>query len=753
MKNVKYPLKLKFIFLIATLATFIISITSLTYLMRETTLVTENNDRSSRLLMMTLARTFTELIIQQVYDEIISFEKHLAESGDNIVEISVFNNKWQYVAHYNRTGKNKLGDYLDETVIEKYKNINETVKTGNSGTDFVEYATPISIYSTKFGFLTITFSLARFKSEQAQSIEWITITAVIAILASILFSVTLSNIITKDLKNLTMGIQKVADGELNYRLSINSNDEFGLLANQFNEMAQGLLEKKLMSRFVSESVTDMVKTGGELSAAPGEERLVSILFADIRNFTSISEKCLPEEVVSMLNDYFERMTNIIKNNGGVVDKFIGDAIMAVFYPDNELEHEIRAVTAAMQMTEELQNYNNLRSSKNQFTVNIGIGINTGRVVAGTVGAKSGRLDYTVIGDAVNVASRLEGVSKLGKYSKIVVSAETMKAAESVFDFEKMSVTEVKGKQSQLEIFEVIKLKELDRIAENLNSENEMTRLMSVKLLGLSKNAKYCEKIAPLLKDNLPQIRIEAQFAIKNLVKQGETIMKYLREILDIETDPKILATLIAEAGISGNDDDRRALIKFLDHENYRVQANTIEAISLMNDRSVILIILKNRLSDPNNRSRANAAIRYYQLGEPDGLKTLINMCRDTSRHLMRASGAYGIGEATSREYSRSVFENISRLGDRIIDEHRLKLIDEARVTLEQLLGDPDLMVRINAASALGRMGNPLSIEALVIKYKTLQAGDSLIPHIISALKHLTSSHIFKMIEKNFAAKS
>ena len=227
--------------------------------------------------------------------------------------------------------------------------------------------------------------------------------------------------ITRPVKELTLGALAVEQGRYDYRLKSKHQHEVGRFIATFNEMMVSLSEKEkirsIMNKVVSKEVAhELLRNRVELG---GAERRVSILFTDIRGFTTLAESMAPADLVQMLNDYFSRMSPVIDKEGGVIDKYIGDAIMAIFgapieFPDDAL----RAVRAGAIMLAELRAFNAERAALQLPPIHIGVGINCGTVVAGNIGSES-RLNYTIIGDAVNLASRLEGLTKHYEVGMIV----------------------------------------------------------------------------------------------------------------------------------------------------------------------------------------------------------------------------------------------------------------------------------------------------------------------------------------------
>jgi class 3 adenylate cyclase len=219
--------------------------------------------------------------------------------------------------------------------------------------------------------------------------------------------------------------------------------------------------RSVFRRYVADNVVDALLLSGKMPDLGGEKATVTVLFSDIRNFTTISEKLDAHEVVEFLNRYFERVCTIILAEGGTIDKFIGDAVMVQFgapvpYPD----HAARALRAALAMREAAADFRQWMSERfadrDLPLFDIGIGIHTGDAIAGNIGS-SKRMEYTVIGDTVNLASRLEGSCKtLG--CVIAASSETLKAAGVVVETGPGNMIYVKGREAPVEVFEVMDLK-------------------------------------------------------------------------------------------------------------------------------------------------------------------------------------------------------------------------------------------------------------------------------------------------------
>jgi adenylate cyclase len=198
---------------------------------------------------------------------------------------------------------------------------------------------------------------------------------------------------------------------------------------------------------------------GEL-ALGGETKPVTIFFSDIRDFTSISEKLEPNEVVEFLNAYMTRMVECVNKTGGVVDKFIGDAIMAVWgapiSSGNPAHDAFNCVRSALMMRLVLKEFNKNRGGDKKPIIKMGCGINTGKVIAGQIGSNQ-RMEYTVIGDAVNLASRTESLNK-PLCTDILITENTWHLVDKYFITEEMPLVTVKGKEKPVRMFAVINIR-------------------------------------------------------------------------------------------------------------------------------------------------------------------------------------------------------------------------------------------------------------------------------------------------------
>lgn len=273
--------------------------------------------------------------------------------------------------------------------------------------------------------------------------------------------IILTSLMVKPIRAISRGAKEIGEGNFDYRIEVNRKDEIGDLMHSFNEMAEGLKQKQFIKesfgRHVGNDIVEMILKNKE-TWFKGRKKTVTVMFADIRGFTAYSERKTPEQVINSLNEYFSLMTEIIHNNHGYVDKFIGDAIMAVFgSPVDYADHAVAAAAAACEMQEKLVTFNAKRPSAEHFE--IGIGLNTGEVVAGNLGSVQ-RMEYAIIGDNVNIASRLCGAAKP---NEIIISKVTFKGISgAAFAHKQLEAITVKGKSEPLEIYQIIQRRGPDR---------------------------------------------------------------------------------------------------------------------------------------------------------------------------------------------------------------------------------------------------------------------------------------------------
>jgi adenylate cyclase len=211
--------------------------------------------------------------------------------------------------------------------------------------------------------------------------------------------------------------------------------------------------RRLFGRYVSRDVFAQLTAHPELAELGGKRREMTVLFSDIRGFTSVTEKGNPEELVAQLNEYFSRMVEIVFRHKGTVDKFVGDMVMALFgAPLDDHDHAENAVKAAVDMVHELGELNKGWAARGMAQLDIGVGINSGEMIAGNIGS-SAIMSYTVIGDNVNLGSRLESLNKDYK-TRIIMSDATRTRLTGSYETRSLGDVKVKGKSKAVAIYEI-----------------------------------------------------------------------------------------------------------------------------------------------------------------------------------------------------------------------------------------------------------------------------------------------------------
>lgn len=245
---------------------------------------------------------------------------------------------------------------------------------------------------------------------------------------------------------LSEAARKVGEGDLKVAVVTRVKDELGLLAREFNMMVVQIREKTEMQKFVSRAAVQMISEKKEATLG-GTRRVITAMFTDIRNFTSVAETQWPEEVVVTLNHYLDVQTKIIHETGGVVDKFIGDGIMS-FFTGNEMV--ANSIKAAKRIQQEVDAMNKRRKKNGEIVLEIGIGIATGVAVMGSIGSAD-RMDYTAIGDTVNLAARLCGVAGA---NEILVSETVVTRMNGKVKAISAGKIPIKGKQEKVAVFQI-----------------------------------------------------------------------------------------------------------------------------------------------------------------------------------------------------------------------------------------------------------------------------------------------------------
>ena len=302
--------------------------------------------------------------------------------------------------------------------------------------------------------IEVGFSTWAIDQEHRERLRSSGVVLLVSLLVAMAGAVVLGRRIAQPAHQLASAMARTGKGSWEV-VDVTSRDEIGLLARAFNDMVRGLQErerlKSTLARYVSDDVATRILTERNDLELKGELREVTVVFLDIRGFTALSERMSPRDVVAMLNDYFEVIIEVVFKHHGTVNKFIGDAVMAVFgAPFAVDDAPMRAVRAAVDIEQAVAAVNQRRKDAGLLGVTVGIGINTGQAVAGNVGSER-RMEYTVIGDEVNLAQRLEGLAREGE---VLVSQATYDHVRDRVQARAREPVQVKGKTIPVWIYEI-----------------------------------------------------------------------------------------------------------------------------------------------------------------------------------------------------------------------------------------------------------------------------------------------------------
>lgn len=266
--------------------------------------------------------------------------------------------------------------------------------------------------------ISVGYSVAGLNSLVEREILTAAGVAGVFIVAGLAVAVAVSVTWTRPVKELAAGLARVREGDFGYRLELGRRDELGRLARDFNVMAEGLLDREFVKntfkRYVTKQVAEKILSQKGAISLAGEKREVTVLFCDLEGFTTFSERHEPQEVVALLNEYLAMMIDIIFSYEGALDKFLGDGVMAYWNAPLDQDHApLKCTLAAVEMQDAIGTFNKKRVAAGKDPVYAGIGITTGEVVAGNIGSEK-KMEYTVIGDKVNLAQRIEGQTDRGQ---------------------------------------------------------------------------------------------------------------------------------------------------------------------------------------------------------------------------------------------------------------------------------------------------------------------------------------------------
>lgn len=348
-------------------------------------------------------------------------------------------------ADFNR----ELSDSVDEFLSSAEKSESPFEAT-LAGEDYAIYVNPIArTGSLETAFQVAAFPISRLREDLKDfRLRGSGIGAGVLLIA-IGLAFLLARNLADPINELSRGTQAIRNGDLDHRVFVKSRDELGQLADSFNEMAEELKQKalyrELLGKVSDETVAQALVSGSLDLELGGEIKEVSVLFCDIRNFTRETEEMHPSDVIALVNEHMTSMTELVRKHKGVVDKFVGDEVMAVFGGLKSYGNDaLNAASCALEMVQRRREMN----ESARFPLEIGVGLATGEVVAGCMGSVD-RLNYTVLGSRVNLAARLCGIAGS---MEIVTDAETIERIDPAPITETLSGLELKGFSRSIQAF-------------------------------------------------------------------------------------------------------------------------------------------------------------------------------------------------------------------------------------------------------------------------------------------------------------
>jgi class 3 adenylate cyclase len=324
--------------------------------------------------------------------------------------------------------------------------------------EVVDFSVPLVFREVRVGTAYVGFSQAGIVEAVARARTRASVITLAMLAVGVGGAVGLGAALARPIVRLMQGTRAVAGGDFSVVLPVTSRDELGTLTESFNDMARSLREKEMIkrafSRYVAREVVDEILKDPEQISLTGERRDVTVLFCDIRGFTATAEALPPEAVVELLNAFYDLMIETTFKHDGTLDKFLGDGVMAVFgAPLYRPDHAVMAARTALAMQAAIRELSARRVAAGKSPLEVGIGLNAGEVIAGTIGTDA-RMEYTVVGDSVNLAARLESCAGPGQ---ILATAETYARLDGAVHGRPLGRFHVKGRDEAVAVWELLGL--------------------------------------------------------------------------------------------------------------------------------------------------------------------------------------------------------------------------------------------------------------------------------------------------------
>lgn len=290
--------------------------------------------------------------------------------------------------------------------------------SANDSHRLVSYIQPVHFQDVRTGYVLLTFSSDSLDIALHDSVRAVTAATILMVILAVIISFVMSRRLSRPIHDLMDASKAIDEGKFNFRIKERRNDEIGELIDSFNNMADGLLEKnqveRAFSRFVSSNVAKQILENIDNVELGGKHVMGSVLFADIVGYTDISENLTPQATAELLNEYFSHISDAARIYHGTIDKFMGDCAMIVFgVTEDDEDHCFNALACGVLIQRIINRISTKRIARGEFPVQFRLGINSGEMLAGNMGSTD-RMEFTVVGDSVNLASRLCTFAKPGQ---------------------------------------------------------------------------------------------------------------------------------------------------------------------------------------------------------------------------------------------------------------------------------------------------------------------------------------------------
>jgi len=416
------PIAYKLAIILTVLITTCMGLLGLMIVSNQSTLLRTQINEFGHTMVDHLAESSKELVLS---DDILSLMVLVSNLGknDNILGAVIYAHDGKVIGYSGRLPIHNINKMYE--LSETYKNNHYSVEWSDNNNDInntsigvISFITPIRYQQLIVGHALITYSESALTQSLYETIRTITTATLFMILLGIIAAFFVGKRISQPIYELMDASRAIHEGDYAYRIPVRRNDEIGYLINAFNTMANGLLEKKQVenafSRFVSTKVAKQIMENLDQVSLGGKRVQGTVLFADIVGFTAMSERLPAEEVATLLNEYFRYINMACHQYHGTVDKYMGDCAMIVFgVPEEDKHHKFNAVLCAIMIQRLVDRLNMNRIQMGKEAIHFRIGLNSGEMLAGNMGSDE-RMQYTVVGESVNLAARLHSVAEPGQ---------------------------------------------------------------------------------------------------------------------------------------------------------------------------------------------------------------------------------------------------------------------------------------------------------------------------------------------------